>query len=365
MANLSEYLVEPESDARIEQIWRGIEARQDEYVRPVSKRKVMVVSGALAVAAGVLLALFVGAPSDTNGPNGSDSVALSAHQLNVGAKMRTATEEISVNLADGSLVTLGPESSVALQETKSANIALNLEVGRVECNVVKEKRRVFSVLAGDVTVRVIGTQFSVERFPVKSGERVMVEVREGVVEVRGPDGIGKRLSAGESWSVTVATDRSGPQPEKQSAEAHAAGPQEESTEMTEKSVVRKDETQSPAQARDLFADARAARNAGDAARAAQLYQEFLTQQARDPRAGVAALELGRLRMDQLGDVSGAIAPLSKAATTGSGLGDDALARLARAHALLGQVSSCQSARARYLKSYPQGVHVEQVRALCP
>jgi hypothetical protein len=71
-------------------------------------------------------------------------------------------------------------------------------------------------------------------------------------------------------------------------------------------------------------------------------------------------------MDHLGDVAGAIAPLKTAASRGAGgLGDDAPARLAQAYSRLGQSAACQSARERYMKSYPQGVHVKQVRKLCP
>src|SRR5690606_25980952 len=115
----------------------------------------------------VLFGWFVGAPWSEGAPGTHQTATVSdVPQLSAGAKMRTGAEEITVNLAEGSLVTLAPRSSVALQETHSADVALNLEEGRVECHVAKEKGRVFSVIAGEVTVRVIGTQFSVERSPV-------------------------------------------------------------------------------------------------------------------------------------------------------------------------------------------------------
>lgn len=78
------------------------------------------------------------------------------------------------------------------------------------------------------------------------------------------------------------------------------------------------------------------------------------------------MELGRLKMDHLGDMKGAIPWLSTAASLGAGgLGDDALARLVVARARLGQTAACKKVRANYLKAYPNGVHVRQVEALCP
>ena len=56
-----------------------------------------------------------------------------------------------------------------------------LERGRVECEVPpRNDRPPFSVEAGDVTVRVVGTHFSVARSGSKDVE---VDVQRGVVQV--------------------------------------------------------------------------------------------------------------------------------------------------------------------------------------
>jgi transmembrane sensor len=322
-----------------------------------------VAFGGLAVSAGVALGWFFAGPlHDSTAHNATESASESsvpgAPHFEAGAALRTANEKLTVGLEDGSKVTLAPRSRVAMQETDSADVALSLEAGRVACQVEKGKGRRFSVLAGDVTVRVIGTTFSVERVTLGTEEKVAVDVTEGVVEVEGPDGVVKRLGAGESWSVRMATE-----------EVQAAAEAVETSVDAENSpahVPTKVAAPEKPAVRDLFSEARAKRNLGDAAGAAQLYQSFLAQHPRDARSGVAALELGRLRMDQLGDPAGAIAPLTQAARGArGGLGDDALARLVRAHATLGQTAACKSARSRYLKSYPEGVHVERVRASCP
>lgn len=358
---LAEYIEDPASEERLEKIWKSINARSEEYRPSSSRRRAAVFVGGFAVAAGISLGWFFGAPlhGETGGKKASarqvapDSAAGVAH-LEAGAALRTAGEKLSVDLEDGSKVILAPRSRVAMREALSEDVALSLEEGRITCQVKKEKARKFSVLAGEVTVRVIGTTFSVERVALGADEKVTVDVSEGVVEVEGPDSVIKRLGAGESWSVRMGSEKARTAPESLPVSA-------------ERSVAPVERVpSSKVSERDLFSEARTKRNAGDAAGAAQLYQSFLQQSPADGRSGLAALELGRLRMDQLGDPAGAIAPLTRAASgVGGGLGDDALARLVRAHAALGQSTACRRARARYLKSYPAGVHVEEVRAACP
>lgn len=356
---LAKHLQDPASDERLEKIWKNIHKRREEYGQSTSRKRVAVVVGGFAVAAGVALGWFFGAPLSDETSREKASAGLVAPHFEAGAALRTANEKLSVDLEDGSKVTLAPRSRVAMQETHSEDVQLNLEEGRVACQVKKDKTRRFSVLAGEVTVRVIGTTFSVERAALGAESKVTVEVSEGVVEVQGPDSVIKHLGAGESWSVRMVSDQA------HGTHVKEALPIEVEGSLKTQPVERRSKRHNVEQ-RDLFAEARAKRNAGDAAGAAQLYQSFLLKEPRDARSGVAALELGRLRMDQLGDPAGAIGPLTRAADgAGGGLGDDALARLVRAHAQLGQKGACQSARARYLKRYPDGVHVERVRTSCP
>lgn len=366
---LGRYIEDPASDERLEKIWQGIDTRRDEYLplfsrqRAVGFRRASLALGGLAVAAAVGLGWFFGGSFLLEESKPAQvSAREEAPHFEAGAALRTALEKLSVDLEDGSRVTLAPRSRVAMQETHSEDVALRLEEGRVACEVEKGKQRKFSVLAGEVTVRVIGTTFSVERVALGAEEKVAVDVTEGVVDVEGPDGVVKRLGAGESWSVRMTAEQRERPPEapeeSQAIQGTGRAPERPNSanKVTERDLP----------PRDLFAEARAKRNMGDAAGAAQLYQRFLRSSPRDSRLGVAALELGRLRMDQLSDPAGAIAPLTQAAAgVGGGLGDDALARLVRAHAQLGQMAACQRARTRYLASYPQGVHLERVRATCP
>ena len=282
------------------------------------------------------------------------------------------TQEISVDLNDGSRVKLAPHSRLQMTESDENRVSLSLEGGRVECDVAKNPNRLFTIQAGAVTVRVIGTRFAVERSHQSKDEKITVFVEEGVVEVNGPDGVFKRLAQGETWSVNVVS--AGSEPEDPAADTQPVAESPESFKLVDdqkKEKGRKTQGKNGTKPRvdpagALFEQARRARRAGQAQTAASHYALFLDSYSTDPRAAVAALELGRLKMDELGDVKGAVAPLSRVANANAGgLGDDALARLVRAYHQLGQSSSCQSARQRYLKTYPQGVHVDQVRAQCP
>ena len=100
--------------------------------------------------------------------------------------------------------------------------------------------------------------------------------------------------------------------------------------------------------------------------AAQAYQTLLSTYPRDPRAGLAAFELGRLRMDRLGDLSGAVKALERAVALapGSSFREDALARLVTAYASVHNRSGCEQARERYLREFPAGVRKRTVAAAC-
>lgn len=248
---------------------------------------------------------------------------------------------------------------------------------------------------GAVEVLVTGTQFRVARSVVEGGERVRVDVEEGSVEVH-RKGVGAvRLQAGDHWSAFVAkaeqvreeqleketdalpispsvtTQDSGEQA--QADEASEDGDEEEvdgepeSTGRVSKRRSRGKVAAERAQAaEDLFQQANVARRAGLVTESAKLYGELVTRHPRDHKAALAAFELGRLRMDSLSDVRGAVDALERALKLDArrAFAEDALARLVLAHEALGDRAACTRARARYLARYPEGVHAQHVAARC-
>jgi outer membrane protein assembly factor BamD (BamD/ComL family) len=119
-------------------------------------------------------------------------------------------------------------------------------------------------------------------------------------------------------------------------------------------------------AAELFDRANGARRGGNVAEAVRGYETLLASFPNDGRAGLAAFELGRLRMDRLGDYASAVSALKRAVSLapGAGFREDAMARLVQAYAALGSKSACQSARDAYLKAYPKGVHLGTVSRKC-
>jgi TolA-binding protein len=119
-------------------------------------------------------------------------------------------------------------------------------------------------------------------------------------------------------------------------------------------------------ARQLLERAQQQWRSGNLGEAADLYQEVLRRHPRDPRVGLAALELGRLRMDHVGDLEGALVSFRRAVRQAGGAAvlEDALARLVEVSARLGYTAECAQARDNYLRRYPTGIHAATVTGRC-
>jgi len=87
-----------------------------------------------------------------------------------------------VALKDGSVVTLNTASEILVNYSENLR-SVELVHGQALFDVAKNKARPFVVAAGDTSVRVVGTSFSVSRFDAAP---IQVLVREGTVEVFKP-----------------------------------------------------------------------------------------------------------------------------------------------------------------------------------
>lgn len=94
----------------------------------------------------------------------------------------TAKGEVrSETLSDGTVITLGPVSALAVLMTDDKR-RVTLRAGEAFFDVTRDESRPFVVAANDAEVRVLGTVFEVRRRPTK----VEVGVAEGEVEVSVP-----------------------------------------------------------------------------------------------------------------------------------------------------------------------------------
>ena len=247
-------------------------------------------------------------------------------------------------LADGSRIRLRDEGRVRLEKFEPRTVELTLEHGTAEVQVVHVAGRRFVVHAGTFDLIDIGTRFVVS---LDEGA-VRLTVEEGRVELHDVSGAlpVRVLAAGESWSSGAAVTPPS------NAPAPSAAPAQSSALPT----------MTPKQ---LFEAADAARIAGRPRDAATLLDRLRHQHRHDARAALAAFQLGRLRLDSLGDATGAVEAFDDAIALApdAPLREDAEARRVEA---LERASDprCREARDNYLARYPGGVHVKEVSARC-
>jgi TolA-binding protein len=280
-----------------------------------------------------------------------------------GAVLATAAERLDVTLKDGSLVEVRPRSRVEMLEGAPREVKFSLSHGSTRFSVAKVADRSFSVVSHGIEVRVTGTRFTVSATRVAQGVRVSVNVEEGTVRA-GPIGESAAvLSAGQSWSIVRQTEippsMGQAEPEVTAVGPTVPAPNDTLPKATPPRAI------SPG-AKELLETANSARQSGDAAAAARAYEALLSKFPNDGRAGLAAFELGRLKMDRLGDLGGAVRALKRATALApnSGFREDALARLVSAYDTMGATASCKEAQRSYLASYPSGVHAGAVRNRC-
>ena len=102
---------------------------------------------------------------------------------------RTGKGEVKVvALKDGSVVTLNTASEIAVNYSEGMR-SVELVHGEALFDVAKNRTLPFVVAAGDTSVRVVGTSFTVQRLETTP---VQVLVREGIVEVFKPTVIDAR-----------------------------------------------------------------------------------------------------------------------------------------------------------------------------
>jgi transmembrane sensor len=248
-------------------------------------------------------------------------------------------------------------------------------VGAATFEVEHRPDHVFIVRAGRVDVRVVGTRFRVEREP----SRVSVAVHEGIVEVRRAGAAPVRLGRGESWTSDAAEPAEVRAPGVEPSapdDARRASVDPESSDRGEepRSIARRPRREAePAPASDtppavelsLFDQANEHRRSGRLRDAAALYRRFYSEHPTDSRAGLAAFEAGRLRLEVLREPRAAAADFEAVLRldTTQFRREIALAHLVRI-ARDGHAGDCASLRARYLRSFPNGVHAASIREQC-
>jgi len=291
-----------------------------------------------------------------------------------------------VRLADGSRVVPEDGAQMVVEHVADERIAVRVDRGAAEFEVVPGLARRFEVRAGEVTVRVIGTVFRVER---RADGRVDVSVQRGHVDVVWAAGHAD-LFAGDEGTFPVARPVVIEEPaaieptaiEHENVEV-AARRERSASSATEPSgwralarAERYDEAYTALggtaeRARevtdavdDLLLAADVARLSGHPREALPWLEAVERDHASDSRAVLASFTRGRILME-IGRPAEAARQLERALAMepGGSLAEDALARAALAHAAAGNDASAVELAERYLASYPGGRWSRRVRAL--
>jgi hypothetical protein len=368
MTRLSSHFQSQADEARVARVWAAVDHRlqRARKTRPFTRAALFVAAGAVAAAL----------------------VSLRADLVPVSRAVKRAPQLLE--LPDGSRVEHAPEARIAIEAVTPSRVELRMTRGHAQFRVAPNHERAFLTHAAGYTIRVVGTEFAVDL----GARDLRVAVSRGVVEVR-RDGAADvwRVRAGETWSSTlpVPTSPSATEPPKtplraaapvpaevlsaavlhpqhvghteSTRDAHAhpapANPAASSSANTQMSTTANQNAGAA-----LFQRAQAARAASSPEETARLLEELLRRFPNDPRAGIAAFQLGRLRLDS-GDPKAALQAFDRAGSAGSAFQEQIAARRVQALEQLGEVAACRSARADFLRDYSGGSFAEVVRRRCP
>jgi transmembrane sensor len=334
---------------RSERLLSGVHARIDR------RRRVWRAALASAgVASAVVIAVFALRADRAPAPEASRTPASTPASAPPGL----------IRLRDGSEIRLDPATAeVRVLEETPTRVHVELTRGSSRYAVTTNPGRAFEVHAGPVTVKVVGTEFVVER----RGAATWVAVTRGKVAVSSGDGEAPALLGAGDAGLFPREPASAPAPVAVSERA------QRSRQSYRSEIARRDYrrayaelARNPALAGDTVDDllvaADVARLSDHPAEAVPYLQRILRDHARDARAPMAAFTLGRT-LSGLGRTREAMASFARVrnAWPQSPLAEDALVREAEAAAALGDLATAAGLAAQYDRSYPDGRRRAEVR----
>ncbi len=272
---------------------------------------------------------------------------------------RAVTANAVVTLADGTTATAldaATEISVARDSTDRAELVLSRGRGRFD--VQPRPARTFVVQAGNVTVTVLGTLFTVERV----ADRVGVAVESGTVRVDWGVGSAVLEQNASGWypPLVIRQDDVAADDAPLGSRSPGRAAIGASSGAAPSSV-----TSQPENAADLFQAADKARASGHPQQATELLRRLLREHRNDARAPLAAFTLGRMLLMELGrpmEAASAFAEARRLSPSGP-FAEDALAREVEAYGKAGATAQARARAEEYLRSYPQGRRAASVRVL--
>lgn len=346
-------------EARTERTLGGL---HDKLRRRSSRRRAWSAAAAGCAAAALAIAFW---------PVGAERATQPASSPQPMASKAEAPDSLHMRLADGSEVSLhDARTRVIVTRSSGAAMDLDMSEGRARFDVVHREQRVFRVQCGEVSIKVLGTSFELER----DGARTRVSVLRGRVAVAWSTGHSE-LSAGEAAWFPRASEPSAPAVDaaqrntKRATRRPSAGPNawREPAELGDFERAYELLARAPQPVADdveeLLLAADTARLSGHPEAALPFLKRVIAQHANDSRAPLAAFTLGGVLMQQLGQPREAEAAYARARelSLNPSLSEDALARQVEAAFRAGDSSHARALAEAYLASYPKGRRVHAVQ----
>lgn len=386
MDHLRQHLALPEDPAQLKRIWRGIGQRQQQ-------RRARRYLGGAALAMAVVLPLVVAGAfwqGRASSVERSSEGASGPLRLASGAALPSVLPSRGLHeMDDGSALSMDDGARLEVLQNGAREVVLLLREGHVELSVAPEAQRKWTIDCGVATVEVVGTRFLLDR----EGERLRVEVLEGVVVVRGeqvPSGL-QRIAHGGSLELTSPLPQSAPRVGQiddieEEADELVDDIEEEADEPATPSVTREtwhqaarerefDRAYEMLQPRGVAAASRSARSVGDLLVLADVARNsghpeeavfpleiVLSEHPRDSRAPLSAFTLGRLCLERLGRPRRAARAFDRAIDLGlpEALVEDALHLRVVSLLRAGDRDGARRAGQAYLSRFPNGPHAQAV-----
>jgi transmembrane sensor len=278
----------------------------------------------------------------------------------------------TIRLREGSEIRSSPtESELRVVEEGPSRVRVEHVRGLARYLVVPNPARSFEVRSGPVTVRVVGTEFTVER----RAEGTRVEVLRGRVAVTWSTGESEALlAAGESGLFPPVREAqrvvdAAPEPE-----ADTPPPRERETARAYRAhvarrdyrgafaLLSRDPTLAGDSVQELLAAADVARLSDHPSEAVPYLQRIIREHPRDERAPLAAFTLGRT-LSGLGRTREAMNMFGRVRTSWANnpLAEEALLRQAEAASRLGELATAVRLAQEYDRVYPHGSRRAEVR----
>jgi hypothetical protein len=358
----------PTSDARRERVERKlfeqlaavrVVERAEAVIPPARQRRLPLALAFAGVAAAAVIAIVL---ATRNEP------APATAQLPSPSRIVTPVGGTSQFTVPGALIDARSDTSVEVQHGPDGAITLVLARGAVECDVEpRHGRPPFRVLAGEVTVEVVGTRFTVTKTPSPR-----VDVARGTVRVTAPGGTWL-VEAGEAWPTLPTQTAALPAPAPEAAPDVTEAP----TTAPDPAPVRKKPATVPQPAaptvakaveptkeeRDLARETYRIANKlehSDPQKAAQLYRSIATNGKGMEAVALVSLAEVELRLKAPAEALAALDELTRRFPNAANTEDAAWFRY-EALRTMGKRDEARGAAADYLRQFPHGAYADRLR----